>query len=136
MKSWLLKIFIDLAYAQSPGPGGVNLPPSGNGPGGVNAPIEVPADTGGILQNYLKSGIDSIPQLISYILKLAAMIGLPIVVLFIMWAGFMYVTARGDQAKIRRAHDAFLYSMVGAALVLGAAVIAAAIQGTISNLSV
>ncbi len=91
---------------------------------------------GGILQNYLKSGIDSIPQLISYILKLAAMIGLPIVVLFIMWAGFMYVTARGDQAKISRAHDAFLYSVIGAALVLGAAVIAAAIQGTISNLSV
>lgn len=108
----------------------------GGGEEGYSGGGDFGDSAGGILQNYLKSGIDSIPQLISYILKLAAMIGLPIVVLFIMWAGFMYVTARGDQAKIRRAHDAFLYSMVGAALVLGAAVIAAAIQGTISNLSV
>ena len=134
MKSWLLKIFVDLAYAQ--GLDGINSPSQGNGLDGINNPVQVPASTGGILKNYLKSGIDSIPQLISYILKLAAMIGLPIVVLYIMWAGFMYVTARGDRDKIRRAHDAFLYSMVGAALVLGAAVIAAAIQGTISNLSV
>ncbi len=61
-------------------------------------------------------------------------IGGVIAVLMIMYAGFLYVTARGNQAQITKAHEALLYSAIGAAILLGAWVIAGAIEGTVKQL--
>ncbi len=66
------------------------------------------------------------------ILDVLLTIGVIIAVLFMVYAGFMYVTARGDTAKLSTAHKAFLGAVIGTAIIMGVWVIANAIVGTIN----
>lgn len=61
-------------------------------------------------------------------------VGGVIAVIMIMYAGFLYVTARGSEAQIKKAHNALLYAVIGAAILLGAWAISQAIQATITQL--
>lgn len=88
--------------------------------------------TGGTIKNPLN--ICSIPELINLILGLVVDIGLPVVALAIIYVGFLFVSARGNESKLSEAKTAFFWTVVGAGIVLGAFVISAAIQGTIDNL--
>lgn len=78
---------------------------------------------------------DSIKGLIEVIVKdIFIPIGGVIAVVMIIYAGFLYVTARGNTAKIGEAHKALLYAVIGAAILLGAWVISEAISATIDTL--
>lgn len=61
-------------------------------------------------------------------------IGSVVAVLMIMYAGFKYVTAGGDTSKIKEATEALKWSVIGAAILLGAWVISQAISSTIADL--
>jgi len=61
-------------------------------------------------------------------------IGGVVAALMIMWAGFLYVTARGNPSKIETAHKALTWAVIGAAILLGAWVISQAISATIDQL--
>ncbi len=61
-------------------------------------------------------------------------IGAVAAVLAFIWAGFLYVTAAGDETKIKTAHRALLYAAVGTAVLLGAKIIAEVIDATIKQL--
>lgn len=63
-------------------------------------------------------------------------IGAVVAGLMVMYAGFLYVTARGSETQIKKAHDALLYAVIGAAILLGAWVISNAINATINELKV
>lgn len=78
------------------------------------------------LQNPLK--FSSISAIIEQITKIVTMVALPVAVLFIVYSGFLYVTARGNEAKIKKAHDTLLWSVVGTAIILGSYAIATAID--------
>ena len=58
-------------------------------------------------------------------------IGIPLVALAIIYSGFLYVSARGRSKEIETAHTALLYTVIGAALLLGAWTIAQLISETI-----
>ena len=76
------------------------------------------------IPNPLNSSISSIPALIRTIIdSILLPIGGVIAVLMIMYAGFLYVTARGNSSKIEKAHQALLWAVIGAAILLGALVI-------------
>lgn len=78
----------------------------------------------------------TIPDFIRVIIeKILMPIGGVVAVLMIMWAGFLYVTAGGNETQIKKAHEALTWAVIGAAILLGAWVISAAIQGTINELS-
>ena len=78
---------------------------------------------------------NSIPGLIRVIIdNILLPIGGVVAVLMIMWAGFLYVTARGDTAKLKDARNALLWAVIGAAILLGAWVISQAIQSTINQI--
>ncbi|MCC7470016.1 MAG: hypothetical protein IT284_02675 [Bacteroidetes bacterium] len=62
-------------------------------------------------------------------------IALPILVLFIIYSGFRFVEARGNDKKLADAKQNFLYVIIGGALILGAWVIATAIRGTVNEIS-
>lgn len=66
------------------------------------------------------------------ILDVVLTIGVIVAVIFMVYAGFMYVTARGDTAKLSAAHKAFLGAVIGTAIIMGVWVIANAIVGTIN----
>jgi hypothetical protein len=61
-------------------------------------------------------------------------IGGVIVTLAIIYAGFLFVTARGDETKLKSAKSAFFSSVIGALILLGSWAIALAIQATVNQL--
>ena len=59
-------------------------------------------------------------------------VGIIIAVLFMVYAGFLFVTARGDTAQLTTAKKAFLGAVIGTAIIMGVWVIAQAIVGTVN----
>lgn len=86
------------------------------------------------LGNPLKANISSIPAFISEVLKAVVMISLPIITLFIVISGFMFLLAQGNQSKLDRAKENFMWVIIGALLILGAWVLATLIGGTVTSL--
>lgn len=78
---------------------------------------------------------ETIPGLINTIIDdILIPVGSVIAVLMVMWAGFKYVTARGDTTQIKEARDALLGAVIGAAILLGARILSDAIGRTIDQL--
>ena len=84
------------------------------------------------LQNPTK--FPTIEKFIEGVLRAVVYIALPIIALFMVYAGFKYVAARGNESKVSEAHKNFLYVVIGAILILGAWVFATLIGGTVSQL--
>lgn len=79
---------------------------------------------------------DTLNGFILKVLDVVVLLGAIVVVFFIILAGFKYVTARGDEKQITSAHQTLTWTIVGAAILLGAKVIASAIQATVDQLNV
>ena len=88
--------------------------------------------SGSSLQNPLQ--FNGITEFIAGALKVMVMVALPIISLFIVYAGFMFVAAQGNTEKLAAARNNFFYVVIGAMLILGAWVIAPLIGGTVSQL--
>ncbi|MFZ3011717.1 MAG: TrbC/VirB2 family protein [Minisyncoccia bacterium] len=91
-----------------------------------------PSDQSGKIINPLEnSGINSIPALIEKVLEGVLKIGIPIVALAIIYSGFLFVFARGNSEKLGKAKDSLLYTIIGAAILLGSWAIAKMISSTV-----
>ncbi|MFA5778281.1 MAG: TrbC/VirB2 family protein [Candidatus Paceibacterota bacterium] len=95
----------------------------------TGGPPVSPPSTGGKLVNPIN--IDSIPGLIQTILEGLLKIGIPIVALAIVYCGFLFVFARGNSEKLSKAKEALLYTLIGAAILLGSWAIAKMISATV-----
>jgi hypothetical protein len=73
----------------------------------------------------------SLEGLIQTILIGVLKIGIPIIALAIIYCGFLFVSARGNSEAIGKAKDALLYTVIGAAILLGAWAIALLISNTV-----
>ena len=111
---YLLHAFTPYVYAEG-----------GSSPGSVDLSVK--------LVNPL-TGINSVPDLVIALLKIAMSIGIWVAVLFIVYSGFLFIKARGSEAELKKAKSTFLWTVVGTAILLGAYVIALAVQGTITQL--
>jgi hypothetical protein len=120
-------------FAQTPvipPPTAAPTPATPASPGAPTAqPTPVPSNSNSGLsfsiQNPLK--FDSIPQLFTAILNIFIVILTPLVVIFIILAGFKYVMAQGNPAKIQEATQALTYAIIGGILIVGATAITAII---------
>jgi len=72
--------------------------------------------------------------LIQNILTGVIKIGMPIIVLAVIYCGFLFVSARGNPEKISDAKRALLYTLIGAAILLGSWAIAQLITSTVTAL--
>lgn len=79
-------------------------------------------------------GISTIPDLLLAIVDLIFLVGVPIIVIFIIYSGFLFVTAGDNDAQITKARTTLKWTLLGALVLLGAKAIAAAVQATISSL--
>jgi hypothetical protein len=77
---------------------------------------------------------NTLPVLIQNVLKDVITIGIPIVALAIIYCGFLFVFARGNSEKLTSAKQSLLYTLIGAAILLGALAIAQMISGTVTAL--
>lgn len=78
-----------------------------------------------VITNPLKA--NNIPELIQNVATFAMNIGLPIAIIFIVYSGFLFVSAKGNEKKLETAKEAFKWAVVGAALIVGADFLAKAI---------
>lgn len=99
---------------------------------------DVPSSSGlsGKFENPLGiNGVKDISGLIQLILeKIVIPIGAVVSVLFIIYAGFLYVSARGNPDAVSKAHQALLNAVIGTLIILGSLAISAAIDGTIKQI--
>jgi hypothetical protein len=77
---------------------------------------------------------NDIPTFIAGALKVLVIVALPIITLFIVYSGFLFVLARGKPDALTKARENFIYVVIGSILILGAWVIATLIGGTVSQL--
>ena len=78
---------------------------------------------------------DNIQDFVAGALKALVIIALPILAFFIVYSGFLFISARGNSSKLGEAKQNFLYVIIGAVLILGAWILATLIGGTVSQLT-
>lgn len=101
--------------------------------GGQGNPPAVPISL--VFENPFKVG-NNLYDVVKAIVEHVIMpIGGVLCVLAFIWAGFQYVTAGGDQTKIKKAHQTLLYTVIGTAILLGAWVISEVVQVTIDQVT-
>lgn len=88
----------------------------------VMDPTPIPSPTG---------KIGSLNDFVLLLIRLMMLVAVPGLVLALIWAGFLFVTARGDEKQLERAKIVFLWTMVGGAVVLGAQVLYMIAKGTV-----
>jgi hypothetical protein len=102
---------------------------------GDAAPAEEGAvDLGFKLDNPLSSEVDTLPEFLYEIIHIFLIVGVPIVALAIIYCGFLFVIARGNSEKLSEAKKALGYTLLGAAILLGAFVISNIIQSTVDDI--
>ena len=95
---------------------------------GLLAPIFASA----ALENPINA--DSFEELAETIANVMIAIGIPVAAVFLIYAGFLFVSARGNEEQITKAKTTFYWTILGVALLVGAKVIATALQTTITGL--
>ncbi|QQR65380.1 hypothetical protein IPH92_02265 [Candidatus Kaiserbacteria bacterium] len=90
-------------------------------------PHAVFADDGKFI-NWLKA--KDIPEFLLNIIDILLVFALPLIILYIMYAGYLFVTAQGNPGKVTEARTALLWAVVGGVIVLGAKIIVDVIQQT------
>ncbi|MEK7514588.1 MAG: hypothetical protein AAB587_02090 [Patescibacteria group bacterium] len=88
------------------------------------------------IQNPLRSGVDSLGAFVQVLTNdIVLPVGSVIVVLMIIYSGFLFVTAQGNPTKIETARSAFFWSAVGALVLLGSWSIAQVIKNTVNQIT-
>lgn len=86
------------------------------------------------IENPFKGG-DTLMELIVALLNNVVMpIAAVAVVIWIIYAGFTFLTAQGKEAEIRKAKDRLLWSLIGAGILLGAVGISKVVETTVKAL--
>ncbi|MES2135011.1 MAG: TrbC/VirB2 family protein [Patescibacteria group bacterium] len=79
-------------------------------------------------------GYDSLWTFLERILKLIVEIGFPVIVLYIVFIGFKFITASGKPEELAKVRSLFFWAIIGALVVLGAQALALAIQATVNDI--
>jgi hypothetical protein len=82
--------------------------------------------TNPLAQNDLRGFLLAILNSLIYII-------FPIIVLMIVYTGFLFVAAQGNESKLSEARRALLWTVVGGLVVLGSVALALAIEATIGQ---
>ena len=87
-----------------------------------------------VLKNPVSADFDTIPKFIAGVLRVLVLVALPIIALFFVYSGFLFIKAQGNSSELETAKKNFVYVVIGAILILGAWVIAQLIAGTVTQL--
>ncbi|HXK38784.1 MAG TPA: hypothetical protein VJ043_01705 [Candidatus Paceibacterota bacterium] len=88
----------------------------------------------GKFENILNPAFSTVPDFIAGVLEAVVIIALPIITLFFVVSGFMFLFAQGKPGELDKAKKNFMYVVIGALLIMGAWVIATLIAGTVTQL--
>ncbi len=106
------------------------LSPTGGKSGGSGGS---PTAAGSVKLENPMSRFGSFNEFMVGILNVVIILAIPVVVFFIILAGFKYVTARGNAAETQKATAALTYAVIGGVLILGAVTIAEIIKNLVDS---
>jgi len=86
----------------------------------------------GKLWNPIK--VCNLADFVKTILEGVIKIGIPVIALALVYTGFLFVAARGNEEKLTKAKKSLLYTVIGAAILLGSWAIAILISETVLSL--
>ncbi len=87
------------------------------------------------IKNPLGSSDMTIETFLLKVLEGALKIGTPIIALAIIYCGFLFVKAQGNPEEITKAKEALMYTLIGAAILLGAVAISKLIVETVTTIA-
>ena len=99
----------------------------------ANAQINLDDSPVTLFQNPI-SGIKNIYALIYAILDFVAKAGSIVVIVMIIYSGFLFVKAQGNESEISKAKETFFWSVIGAIILLGAKALALVVCNTANGL--
>lgn len=117
-------------------PGGTQGTNNPGGGAGTNNPGGTQGTTnpgGGGLENPLNN-IESVDDLLGAVLTAVVRIGSIILVLALVYIGFLFVVAQGNEEKLKSARNALLWTVIGGLILLGATAIKEVITATVESL--
>jgi hypothetical protein len=126
-----------VASAQLPTPSGSSsgIPvPSGTG-SGIPVPSGSSAPCNTLLTFCNPLSQDTICGALKLFLQALLTLGIPIAVLFIVYAGFLFVWARGSAKGLQHAKTNLLYTILGIAIFMGAWLLGQIVANTFSALA-
>lgn len=80
------------------------------------------------LENPLST--DSINDLIMALVNVFQIIATPIIVFFIIYSGFLYVTARGNTEQLDKAKRTLIYAIIGGVVIVGSIAVGTIVKNT------
>lgn len=86
-----------------------------------------------IIQNPIRA--ENIQCLVLLLFKMAVNVLAFVAVGYIIWAGFLFVKAQGNEAELKKAKQAILNAIIGSILIFGAWVFAEIISRTITSIT-
>ncbi|MFO0718809.1 MAG: pilin [Candidatus Paceibacterota bacterium] len=108
------------------------------GPNGQGTSFPGPNGQGSSFPNPFgnTSNTNSLSGFVQFALeKIVLPIGAVVVVFFVIYSGYLFVTANGSEDKLEKAKHTFLGVVIGAAILLGSWTIASAIKGTLCEIA-
>src|SRR5262249_19867294 len=93
-----------------------------------------PVSSNGFAQVQNPLAVKSFCGLVKALLAAAIQVGIPIAVLFIVYAGFKFVLARGNAEALKEARTNFMWTIVGIGIFLGAWLLAQVVVNTVNAL--
>lgn len=78
---------------------------------------------------------ETVADFVAGAMKVLVMIAIPIITLFVVYAGFKFISARGNSSSLEDAKKNFVYVILGALLIMGAWALAVLLAGTVQQLT-
>jgi hypothetical protein len=84
--------------------------------------------------NVLPEDACTLPGLLKILLTAVVSIGSMLLVLALVWVGFLFIKAQGSEEELRSARSALVWTVFGGLLLLGAQALSMVIQATVQSL--
>jgi hypothetical protein len=82
------------------------------------------------------TGADSLENLLKLFIDAIIRLGSVVVVFMIIYSGFLFVKASGNESELTKAKNTFLWTVIGAVILLGARAISELVKGTAAQFGV
>ena len=94
-------------------------------------PLSLSAQSSASLNNPIV--FPTIQSLITAFLNVLVIIAVPFLVFFVIYSGFLYVTAQGNPEKIKAANKSLTYAIIGAVIIIGASAIVTIVDNIVQQ---
>lgn len=102
---------------------------------GTVLPLTTYAQTGPATQSVRLNNplrVTSITGLLEALLSIVIVLATPVIVFFIIYSGFLYVTAQGNPEQIKQASRSLTYAIIGGVIIIGAMAIATIVKNLVA----